>query len=134
MYFINNLLRVLRLTQIFFSAEPRGNGYEFSISVTRSISVEAGLCVRVPCKFTYPQNTVTEPYRRIWFKGDPLNPLFETHTIYHAEGLKNSERDCSFLLTDAREGKTDGDYRFKLEWGDKRHVFSETVHVTVTGE
>lgn len=92
--------------------------------------------MRVPCKFTYPPNTVTEPYSRIWFKGDPSNPLFETHTIYGAleVALENFERECSFILTDAREGPSDGEYRFKLEWGDKRHVFSEKVHVVVTGE
>lgn len=65
--------------------------------------------MRIGCSFTYPPNTVTEPYRRIWFKGDPINPVFETNAIKGVMGsLKSSERECTLSLNDARKGQTDG--------------------------
>ena len=123
---------------MFFFLEPKGYGSNFSISVPSNITVEAGLSVEVPCTFTYPPSTITEPYERVWFKGDPSNPLFEIKvnrlTNMLLTFLKPSERECSFILKDARKGRTDGEYGFMLKWGNNQHVFSETVHITVTGE
>ena len=119
---------------MFFFLEPKGYGSNFSISVPSNITVEAGLSVEVPCSFTYPPSTITEPYERVWFKGDPSNPLFEMKVIRLIYMLEPSERECSFILKDARKGRTDGEYGFMLKWGNNQHVFSETVHITVNGE
>ncbi|XP_031433549.1 sialic acid-binding Ig-like lectin 12 [Clupea harengus] len=113
--------------------EPKGYGSKFSISVPSNITVEAGLCVKVSCTFTYPPSTITEPYERVWFKGDPPNPFPEIEVIRLIYMLEPSERECSFILKDARKGRTDGEYGFMLKWGNNQHVFSETVHITVTG-
>ncbi|XP_055759285.1 sialic acid-binding Ig-like lectin 14 [Salvelinus fontinalis] len=113
--------------------EPRETGRNFSITVTQDVTVEAGRCIPISCKFTYPGN-ITKYVRRVWFKGDPLTPVFEKDAEVCGvdwQILKGPERSCSFFLEDLQEGESE--YRFKLTWGDDQmYVFPERVRVSVS--
>ena len=114
--------------------EPRETGTNFSITVTQDVTVEAGRCIPISCKFTYPGN-ITEYVRRVWFKGDALTPVFEKDAEVCGvvwQSLRGPERSCSFFLEDQQEGESE--YRFKLTWGgDQMYVFPERVRVSVSG-
>ncbi|XP_036829578.1 sialic acid-binding Ig-like lectin 9 isoform X1 [Oncorhynchus mykiss] len=113
--------------------EPRETGTNFSITVTQDVTVEAGRCIPISCKFTYPGN-ITEYVRRVWFKGDALTPVFEKDAEVCGvvwQSLRGPERSCSFFLEDQQEGESE--YRFKLTWGgDQMYVFPERVRVSVS--
>ncbi|KAK9962412.1 hypothetical protein ABG768_007781 [Culter alburnus] len=102
----------------------------FSISVQDNFTGEAGLCIRVYCSFTVPQN-VSEPIRTTWFKGDPQNPTDEVPFMAINKYI-SGVRECSFMLNNLVQGDSDGEYRLKLEWGQgKVHIFPQTVRITV---
>ncbi|XP_030630759.1 sialic acid-binding Ig-like lectin 14 [Chanos chanos] len=117
-----------------YIAEPTGRAAEFSIRVARNKVVEAGLCAVIPCAFTYPHSLVQDPYKRVWFKGDPLNPTVEIPYSEPGEiALQPNERSCSIVINDLVEGENDGEYGFKLEWGaHQTYIFPERVRVSVT--
>nr|XP_055053756.1 sialic acid-binding Ig-like lectin 7 [Misgurnus anguillicaudatus] len=104
---------------------------DFSIRVDRNITGEAGLCITVGCFFTVPENIKSEHLKRTWFKGDPQNPNVEVPCI----GLNIHDQNlfgCHFQLKNLVEGESDGEYRFKVEWGKGNvHIFPETVKLTV---
>ncbi|XP_048016888.1 sialic acid-binding Ig-like lectin 12 [Megalobrama amblycephala] len=122
------ILTVVQMTDCyrFDPDEPT----DFSILVTENFTGEAGLCIRVFCSFTVPQS-VSEPIRRTWFKGGPQNPTAEVPCV-HIFGDKDNERECSFMLENLVQGESDGEYSFKLEWGQgKVYIFPQTVKITV---
>lgn len=98
----------------------------YSIRVKESFTGEAGLCIRVDCFFTVPQS-VSDPIKRTWFKGDPQNPAVQVPCV-------GNLRECSFLLNHLVQGESDGEYRLKLEWEQGEvFIFPQTVHITVKG-
>ncbi|XP_051962535.1 sialic acid-binding Ig-like lectin 7 [Xyrauchen texanus] len=113
----------------YFAVSDLDGSTGFSISVDNNFTGEAGLCIRVFCSFTVPQN-LSEPLKGMWFKGDPQNPTIEFPCFNF--GSYSDEEDCSFLLGDLIPGKSDGEYRFKVEYGQgKIYIFPQTVTVTV---
>ncbi|XP_051718638.1 sialic acid-binding Ig-like lectin 12 isoform X3 [Ctenopharyngodon idella] len=122
------ILTVVQMTDCY--GFDHGEPINFSILVTENFIEEAGLCIRVFCTFTVPQS-VSEPIRRTWFKGDPQKPSVEVSCV-HIFGDKGNERECSFVLENLVQGESDGEYSFKLEWGQgKVYIFPETVKITV---
>lgn len=91
------------------------------------------MCITAFCFFTVPQS-VPEPIRRTWFKGDPQNPTVEVPCFNIIRPSFGNERECSFMLKNLVQGESDGEYRLKLEWGQgKVYIFPQTVKITVKG-
>lgn len=105
----------------------------FSIRVKDNFTGEAGLCINAFCFFTVPQS-VPEPIRRTWFKGDPQNPTVEVPFRPSSAGRFRGERECSFMLKNLVQGESDGEYRLKRQWElGKVYIFPQTVKITVKG-
>ncbi|KAK9962408.1 hypothetical protein ABG768_007777 [Culter alburnus] len=103
----------------------------FSIRVEDNFTGEAGLCIRAFCSFTVPQS-VSEPIRTTWFKGDPQNPTAEVPCVKILYAYLGNKIDCTFMLNNLVQGESDGEYRLKLEWGQgKVYIFPQTVTITV---
>ncbi|XP_059370080.1 sialic acid-binding Ig-like lectin 7 [Carassius carassius] len=104
---------------------------DFSIKAGDNITGEDGLCVIVYCVFTVPKG-VSDPIRRTWFKVDPQNSSVEVFNFNTNIGFRQNEKECSFWLNQLVQGKSDGEYRLKLEWGEGNvYIFPQTVHITV---
>ncbi|XP_023128100.3 sialic acid-binding Ig-like lectin 6 [Amphiprion ocellaris] len=99
---------------------------KFSINVTGHVNLESGSCRQISYKLILPTNTVTAPYKRIWFKGDPTNIVTTTEV-----GEVNSERQDSFKINGLPKGEYE--YGLKLEWGcNQTYVFPQRVHISVS--
>uniref|UniRef100_A0A673KHP8 Ig-like domain-containing protein n=1 Tax=Sinocyclocheilus rhinocerous TaxID=307959 RepID=A0A673KHP8_9TELE len=105
--------------------------YKKIVTYYRHICAPAGLCIRVFCFFTIPQS-VSDPIRITWFKGDPQNPAVEL-PYFSTNIFYPHEKECNFLLNHLVQGKSDGEYRLKVEWGEgKVYIFPQTVNITLT--
>nr|XP_055051478.1 sialic acid-binding Ig-like lectin 7 [Misgurnus anguillicaudatus] len=128
---LQTLLLILTLIKMTDCEDPVGFPSDFSIRVDRNITGEAGLCVKVYCYFTVPENIKSEHLKRTWFKGDPQNPNVEVPCIDLNMRSRN-HFGCHFQLENLVQGESDGEYRFKVEWGQGNvHIFPETVKMTV---
>lgn len=108
-------------------------GYE--LQVQKSVTVQEGLCVLVPCSFSYPETRTywTSPAKPFifWFRdGDDSdydaavatnNPYrtvrTETKGRFHVP-RDLSTNNCSLSITDARREDT-GTYFFRVDNGNK---------------
>ncbi|XP_040852308.1 sialic acid-binding Ig-like lectin 14 [Ochotona curzoniae] len=107
----------------------------YKLQVQKSVTVQEGLCVLVPCSFSYPEirtylTSPAEPFL-FWFRdGDnvytqapvatnkpdwPVRP--ETKGRFHVP-RDLSTNNCSLSITDARREDT-GRYFFRVEKGSK---------------
>uniref|UniRef100_A0A8C2FWS1 Sialic acid-binding Ig-like lectin 12 n=1 Tax=Cyprinus carpio TaxID=7962 RepID=A0A8C2FWS1_CYPCA len=103
----------------------------FSLKVEDNITGEDGLCIIVFCVVTIPES-VSDPIRTTWFKGDPQNLSVEVSNFKRNIGFPQNEKECSFSLNHLVQGKSDGEYRLKLEWGEGNvYIFPQTVNITV---
>ncbi|KAM9114660.1 sialic acid-binding Ig-like lectin 13 [Pangshura tecta] len=130
-------LRVLILALLWRGSLSQPPG--FTLTVPQSVSVQEGLCVLVPCTFTYPasydtDNPSTQLYGR-WFKEpatvgqDPpvassassLGVSQETQGRFRLTG-DPARGDCSLQISDAR--RTDaGRYFFSIDRGLLDHTY-----------
>lgn len=119
---------------LFNMTDPYGFLNDFSITVQRNFTGEAGLCVKVYCHFTFPPN-ISTPLNTTWFKGDPQNPSVEVSCFDTNAGfLHFNMMHCNFELGNLVQGESDGEYRLKVEWAQGNvHIFPETVTITVKG-
>ncbi|XP_044846944.1 sialic acid-binding Ig-like lectin 12 [Mauremys mutica] len=111
----------------------------FTLTVPQSVSVQEGLCVLVPCTFTYPASSVTDnPSAQLygaWYKepatvgqdtpvatsGTSLGVSQETQGRFRLTG-DPARGDCSLQISDAR--RTDaGRYFFSFEKGLLEHTY-----------
>ncbi|EPQ13753.1 Sialic acid-binding Ig-like lectin 10 [Myotis brandtii] len=107
------------------------------LKVERAVTVPQGLCVQVPCSFSYPRegNTKGAPAQGYWFKvgtevfrGSPVATNDQSRMVqWGASGrfqLLGSPRDggCSLLLTEAQM-EDRGMYFFRVEEGTLRYSF-----------
>uniref|UniRef100_A0A2K6M826 Sialic acid binding Ig like lectin 8 n=1 Tax=Rhinopithecus bieti TaxID=61621 RepID=A0A2K6M826_RHIBE len=139
------LLLLLLLLPLLWGRErvegDRKYGDGYLLQVQELVTVQEGLCVHVPCSFSYPQDdwTYSDPVHGYWFRaGDrpyqdaPVatnNPdtevRAETQGRFQLLGDRWSN-DCSLSINDARK-KDRGSYFFRLERG--RMKWSYTSHL-----
>ncbi|VTJ84464.1 Hypothetical predicted protein [Marmota monax] len=132
------LLLLLPLLQGCVWVEGQG-GYDlqdYTLKVPREVTVQEGLCVHVPCQFSYPWSswTNTDSVHGYWFRrrdrkedallatNDPGHKVQEeTQGLFHLLGNPTTH-NCSLSIRDAR--KTDaGSYYFWLERGHLRYSY-----------
>uniref|UniRef100_A0A452SW55 Ig-like domain-containing protein n=1 Tax=Ursus americanus TaxID=9643 RepID=A0A452SW55_URSAM len=117
----------------------------FELRVQDSVTVQEGLCVHVPCSFSYPRaggNNSTPTYGA-WFqtKDNPKTDVLVA-TNNPAKGTKRKTRfpfhllgdpgagNCSLSITDAQR-RHGGNYYFLLDRGLMRHSYKRN-RLTVT--
>ncbi|XP_039369248.1 uncharacterized protein LOC120390581, partial [Mauremys reevesii] len=127
--------RTVRLHVSWSLSQPPG----FTLTVPQQVSVQEGLCVVVPCTFTYPASYDTDnPSAQLygnWYKEpatvgqDPpvassvssLRVSQETQGRFQLTG-NPAHGDCSLQISDAR--RTDaGRYFFSIEKGLLEHTY-----------
>ncbi|XP_046322089.1 sialic acid-binding Ig-like lectin 13 isoform X2 [Marmota monax] len=142
------LLLLLPLLQGCVWVEGQG-GYDlqdYTLKVPREVTVQEGLCVHVPCQFSYPWSrwTKRDPAHGYWFRGrDTMTdaPVAtnnrdrkvrkETQGRFHLLGDPRTD-NCSLSIRDARKTDT-GTYYFRVERGGLRYNYLyDMVSVRVT--
>ncbi|ELK18464.1 Sialic acid-binding Ig-like lectin 5 [Pteropus alecto] len=120
----------------------------FKLQVQKSVRVQEGLCVVVPCSFSYPWNSWYNPAELYvyWFwKGSNThrNSLVATNDLTKAVSVETQGRfylledpmtnNCSLSIRDARKSDT-GNYFFRVERGYfvKHNYLDETLNLKVT--
>ncbi|XP_049559413.1 sialic acid-binding Ig-like lectin 5 isoform X6 [Orcinus orca] len=122
---------------------------EYRLEVQESVTVQEGLCVRVPCCFYYPRDNwnYSVPAFGYWFQeGARTNEdrpvatnkpgcevLTDTQGRFHLLGDPRTY-NCSLDIRDARQGDT-GTYFFRVERGPivKYSYLENKLHLHVTG-
>ncbi|XP_059856603.1 sialic acid-binding Ig-like lectin 13 [Delphinus delphis] len=122
---------------------------EYRLEVQESVTVQEGLCVRVPCCFYYPRDKwdYSVPAFGYWFQegarpdqdrpvatNDPDRAvLTDTQGRFHLLGDPRTY-NCSLDIRDARQGDT-GTYFFRVERGPsvKYNYIQSKLHLHVTG-
>ncbi|XP_026893991.2 sialic acid-binding Ig-like lectin 11 isoform X1 [Acinonyx jubatus] len=138
------MLLPLLLPLLWAGSLQENPGYK--LQVQKSVTVQEGLCVHVPCTISYPgvRRSPSAPVYGSWFRktynsrGDVLMA-----TNNPAKGAKRKnrfsfhlardpgDRDCSLNITDAQKGDS-GKYYFQLDTGSMRHSYqSDLLTVTV---
>ncbi|XP_077196949.1 sialic acid-binding Ig-like lectin 8 isoform X2 [Paroedura picta] len=136
----------------------QGQNLSYNLTVPASVSVQRGLCVHIPCSFTYNQRDRSNPGELYgyWFqkKYDYWHTF--THDSYrHIPGIlvatndkrqelrgsvlnrfqltgEPEEGDCSFSILDARSEDA-GDYYFRIEVNSLRwNYITQKPQVLVT--
>ncbi|XP_008059148.1 sialic acid-binding Ig-like lectin 5 [Carlito syrichta] len=117
----------------------------FKPEVQASVTVQEGLCVSVPCSFSYPQDGWNEstPVYGYWFKG--RNTGVPVATNNQAQQVQTRTRDrfqltgnprnksCSLVIREAQK-EDKGTYFFRVERGRTvRHGFEKSFSLKVTG-
>ncbi|XP_031515105.1 sialic acid-binding Ig-like lectin 5 isoform X2 [Papio anubis] len=123
------MLPLLLLPLLWGGSLQEEPGYK--LQVQKSVTVQEGLCVLVPCSFSYPWNSwySPPPLYVYWFR-DGENQYFaepvatnnpdrqvksETQRRFRLLG-DVSKKNCSLSIGDARMGDT-GSYSFRVERG-----------------
>uniref|UniRef100_A0A2K5E6E0 Sialic acid binding Ig like lectin 10 n=1 Tax=Aotus nancymaae TaxID=37293 RepID=A0A2K5E6E0_AOTNA len=120
----------------------------FSIQVQRSVTVPEGLCVSVPCNFSYPRKDWTESTRAYgyWFRERAETskdaPVATNHPDREVDMSTRgrfqltgdpSKGSCSLVIRDAQMQDT-GRYFFRVERGSyvRFNFFNRFLHLKVT--
>ena len=124
-------------------------GPNYWLKAPRSVSVQEGLCVRVPCSVNYPRGfpSVSTPVHGFWFREGAeifvdapvaTNKLDrevqeETQGRFHLLGDPR-DNNCSLEIRDARKSDR-GSYFFRVERGRMKWSYvSEQLFLNVTGK
>ncbi|XP_042776420.1 sialic acid-binding Ig-like lectin 11 isoform X1 [Panthera leo] len=138
------MLLPLLLPLLWAGSLQENPGYK--LQVQKSVTVQEGLCVRVPCTVSYPgvRRSPSAPVYGSWFrktynpKGDVLmatnkpakGAKRKNRFSFHLAG-DPGDRDCSLNITDAQKGDS-GKYYFQLDTGSMRRSYqSDLLTVTV---
>ncbi|GAB5581746.1 sialic acid-binding Ig-like lectin 5 isoform X2 [Prionailurus iriomotensis] len=138
------MLLPLLLPLLWAGSLQENPGYK--LQVQKSVTVQEGLCVHVPCTVSYPgvRRSPSAHVYGSWFRktynsrGDVLlatnNPAKgakrKNRFSFHLAG-DPGDRDCSLNITDAQKGDS-GKYYFQLDTGSMRHSYqSDLLTVTV---
>ncbi|KAL2762902.1 sialic acid-binding Ig-like lectin 9 isoform 1 precursor, partial [Daubentonia madagascariensis] len=145
------LLLLLLLALLWGRAGVEGLGGDregYTLQVQRVVTVQEGLCVHVPCSFSYPWDgwIYNDPVHGSWFQAGanirrdaPVATNIpngkvqeETQGRFHLLG-DPGRNNCSLSITDARRGDS-GSYFFRVETGQDikwNYVQNKlSVHVT----
>ncbi|XP_066461734.1 myeloid cell surface antigen CD33-like [Eleutherodactylus coqui] len=125
------LWRDLETAFINFGDAPNLPG--FSVTAPSSITVQAGLCVHIPCRFKLPPiYTLSRETRGIWLRGNALT-MKPVAVKISSEVPNRSEKffltgdiskgDCSLMINDARQQDEDY-YTFRVEDGSSKYTFN----------
>ncbi|XP_045388553.1 sialic acid-binding Ig-like lectin 8 [Lemur catta] len=125
----------------------RGHGKGFMLELERVVTVQEGLCVHVPCSFSYPRDgwNDSDPVHGSWFQerakshqeapvatNDPARKVQEeTQGRFYLLG-DPGRNNCSLSIRDARRSDN-GSYFFRLERGTLKWSYTYhqlSVHVT----
>ncbi|KAM7059334.1 sialic acid-binding Ig-like lectin 11 [Molossus nigricans] len=129
-------------------AGPLWKDPAYRLQVQKSVTVQEGLCVQVPCIVTYPPvgwNDSTPAYGYWYWKKDiKKDVLVATNNKAKAKKIQRKAKSrfflsgdlgagsCSLSITDAQKGDS-GYYYFRLERGQVNHSYqSNPLTVTVT--
>ncbi|KAL8219431.1 UNVERIFIED_CONTAM: hypothetical protein K2H54_024512 [Gekko kuhli] len=145
-------LTVLIWASLCKTGSPSQNS-TFTLAVPASVSVQRGLCVHIPCRFTYDRSkrTVSEKLYGYWFQkreGSMNHTLVATNNnTQRAESSfanrflftgNPEEGDCSFSILNARS-QDKGAYFFQIADSSLRYIYLTskdpvpmTLHVLVT--
>ncbi|XP_016836295.1 sialic acid-binding Ig-like lectin 10 isoform X1 [Cricetulus griseus] len=115
----------------------QGQDRRYFLQVTRTVKVQEGLCIVVPCSFSTPGNhwVGTVPAYGYWFKG-PRNPV---PTVFVATNDKYKKiepasqgrfqllgdlpkRNCSLMIKDV-QWRDSTNYFFRVERGSEKFTF-----------
>lgn len=121
----------------------------YTLNVQRKIVVQEGLCVLVPCTFSYPRESWTDsdPVHGYWFRyrGSPATSyLVATNNPEKLTQKKTEGRffllgdpwrdDCSLNISKIRK-KDGGSYFFRLERGKTKYSYLRSMMtLDVTGQ
>ncbi|XP_015416723.1 PREDICTED: sialic acid-binding Ig-like lectin 14, partial [Myotis davidii] len=116
-------------------------GYQYELQVQESVTVQEGLCVHVPCSFSYPWSSWSSPSSlyTYWYRvrdnidyAAPVasnNPHKPVKRETQGRFLLGDPRtnDCSLNITDARRSDS-GRYFFRVERGNSvRYNYREKM-------
>ncbi|OCT56249.1 hypothetical protein XELAEV_18000398mg, partial [Xenopus laevis] len=121
------------------SADGQTPGY--TLSVQSLVSVTSGLCVEIPCKFTFDTRTLSTNVTGIWHKKmtqdivaastDASIVSERTKGRFRLTG-KLHEGDCSFSISNVQKGDQ-GKYEFRFEDGGHKYSYRwNMLYVIVT--
>ncbi|XP_066494154.1 sialic acid-binding Ig-like lectin 5 [Tiliqua scincoides] len=138
------VLGLISMSQLWEGVQCNG----LELHAPNSVSVQKGLCVAIPCSFTYshPSFTNADTLNGYWYesgKQHAWNPAFATNDgskeiAQDARGRfrlsdKLEEGNCSLFITDAQESDQKA-YYFRIEKGRGRYSFPNKISVTVTAD
>lgn len=120
----------------------------YTLTVQREIVVQEGLCVLVPCNFSYPKEKWTDshPILRYWFqrKDKISDPAVVTDNPKKSSLEKTQGRfflledpwknNCSLDIREIRK-EDEGSYYFRMERGKLKFSYiGDTMTLRVTGQ
>ncbi|XP_036088515.1 sialic acid-binding Ig-like lectin 13 isoform X2 [Rousettus aegyptiacus] len=133
-----------------FPTGPLAQDDRYQLTVQKSVTVQEGLCISVPCAFSFPEGTWTNflPLYGYWFRrrakedrdapvatNDPHRAVQEeAQGRFHLLGDPQNY-DCSLEIRDARRSDV-GNYFFRIERGSivKYSYKEKPLAVRVTGK
>ncbi|XP_069856960.1 sialic acid-binding Ig-like lectin 7 [Dipodomys merriami] len=107
----------------------------YSLQVQRQVTVQEGLCVHVPCSFSYPGEGEMDgmPVHGYWYKSEKLKILVATNDPVQQVHEEEKGRfhllgdpkinNCSLGIRNARE-KDKGTYFFRVERGNIKWTYT----------
>ncbi|XP_023399111.1 sialic acid-binding Ig-like lectin 5 isoform X3 [Loxodonta africana] len=142
------MLPLLLLLPLLWGGSLQKEYLWFKLQVPELVTVQEGLCVLVPCKFSYPQDMSpsTDPlyiywyyasdsmYRRSLVATNHQGRVVKTETQgrFHLLGDPKAH-NCSLSIRDARKSDI-GTYMFRVERGQNiQHTYKEKLNLQVTG-
>ncbi|XP_073457980.1 sialic acid-binding Ig-like lectin 14 isoform X2 [Aquarana catesbeiana] len=116
---------------------------KYTVIVQRDISVQRGLCVYIPCRFTLESGSTSAQAYGIWYKGDSKgevvssqnpskNPPQNPGRIFFTGDA--TKLDCSMSINDVQFSDGDKPYLFRLQddGGEKYNYVNHMIQLTVT--